>query len=169
MLMGNLTRDPELSFLPSQTALCKLGLAVNRNWTSQDGQKKEETTFVDCTAFGKQAEVIAKYLKKGRPVYLEGRLKLDQWEAQDGSKRSKLHVIIEGFQFIDSRPAGSASAGGEGEPAAENAGGYAPRPAARPPVRPVARPGAQAPMPDSDPPAPEDDGPPAIKEDDIPF
>lgn len=164
MLMGNLTRDPEISYLPSQTAICKIGLAVNRSWTAQDGQKKEETTFVDCTAFGKTGEVIGKYLKKGRPIFIEGRLQYRTWEAQDGSKRSKLDVIVEGFQFIDSKPAG---AGGD----SEGGGGYAPRAAA--PARQYSRPAAPAPQAapsyDNDPPPPDDDGPPAIKEDDIPF
>ncbi|MEI8196025.1 MAG: single-stranded DNA-binding protein [Phycisphaerae bacterium] len=171
MLIGNLTRDPEVTFAPSnQTAICKLGIAVNRSWTGQDGQKKEETTFVDCTAFGKTGEVIGKYLKKGRPIFIEGRLKLDQWEAQDGGKRSKLHVIIESFQFIDSKPAGSGGGGGGGEPDAGEAGGYAPRAQApRPAARPVGRPMPAAPSPEMDPPAPDDDGPPAIREDDIPF
>src|SRR5271170_3781330 len=105
-LMGNLTRDPQLTYLPSnQTAICEIGMAVNRRWTSQDGQQKEEVTFVDCTAFGRQAETLAKYVKKGRPLFIEGRLKLDQWE-KDGAKRSKMRIVIEGFQFIDG-PRGS--------------------------------------------------------------
>lgn len=172
MLMGNLTRDPEVTYAPSnQTAICKFGLAINRRWMGQDGQRKEETTFVDCTAFGKTGDAIGKYLKKGRPLFIEGRLKLDQWEAQDGGKRSKLHVIVETFEFIDSKPAGTT---GGGEPDAGEGGGgggYAPRAQApRPAARPIAaRPQAAAPTPDMDPPSPEDDGPPAIKEDDIPF
>ena len=173
MLMGNLTRDPEVTYAPSnQTAICKIGVAVNRTWTGQDGQKKEETTFVDCTAFGKTGEVIGKYLKKGRPIFVEGRLKLDQWEAQDGGKRSKLHVIIETFQFIDSKPAGAPGAGGDAGGDDGGGGGYAPRAAQapRPAARPVGRPAPQAAAnQEMDPPAPEDDGPPAIREDDIPF
>ena len=171
MLMGNLTRDPELKYLPSQTAVCEVGLATNRKWTGQDGQQKEEVTFVDCTAFGKTAETLAKYLKKGRPVFIEGRLKYDQWEAQDGSKRSKLAVVIENFQFIDSRPAGA----GGGEEGGQGGGGYAPRPApaARAPYRPAGgRPAAQqqqsAPPQEMDQMPPDDVSPP-IKDDDIPF
>ncbi len=86
LLMGNITRDLELRYLPNQTAVCDLGLAVNRTWTGPDGIKKEEVTFVDCTVFGKQAEILGKYKKKGDPLFVEGRLKLDQWE-HEGQKR----------------------------------------------------------------------------------
>lgn len=103
ILMGNITRDPEIKMLPSGTAVCEFGLAINRNWTAQDGTKKEEVTFVDISAFGNQAETLTKYVKKGSPLHVEGRLKLDQWEAQDGSKRSKLRVILESFQFLGSK------------------------------------------------------------------
>lgn len=102
MLIGNLTRDPELSYTPSQTAVVNLGLAINRTWTGKDGEKKEETCFVDCTAFAKTGELLNKYLTKGMPVYVEGRLDFSSWIAQDGSKRSKLKVIIENFQFLQS-------------------------------------------------------------------
>ncbi|MBW8038745.1 MAG: single-stranded DNA-binding protein [Planctomycetes bacterium] len=100
LLMGNLTRDPQLSYLPSQTAVVEFGLAVNRKWTSRDGEKKEETCFVDCRAFGRTAENINKYMSKGRPLFVEGRLTFDTWTAQDGSKRSKHRVTVENFQFI---------------------------------------------------------------------
>ncbi len=101
ILMGNLTRDPELRYLPnSQTAIVEIGLAVSRKWRGQDGQDHEEVCFVDCTMFGKRAEVINKYLKKGNPIFIEGRLTFDSWQAQDGSKRSKLKVTIENFEFI---------------------------------------------------------------------
>ena len=102
LLAGNLTRDPQLSYLPSQTAVVEFGLAVNRTWTGKDGQKKEETCFIECKAFARQAETINKYLSKGRPVLIEGRLKFDSWTAQDGSKRSKHSVIVETFQFLAS-------------------------------------------------------------------
>lgn len=105
-LMGNLTRDPELSYLPSNTEVCEFGIAVNRRWKSQDGEDKEEVTFVDCVAFGKTGAVIAEYMKKGRPIFVEGRLKLDQWEAQDGTKRSKMRVVVESFQFLGSNREG---------------------------------------------------------------
>ena len=112
ILMGNLTRDPEVRYTPSGTAIAKLGMAVNRRWKIQEGQMQEETTFVDVDAFGRQAETIGQYLKKGRPVMIEGRLKLDQWDdKQTGQKRSKLGVVLENFQFLDSR--GEGGGGGE--------------------------------------------------------
>jgi len=98
--MGNLTRDPQLSYTPSQTAVVDFGLAVNRRWTSRDGDKKEETCFVDCRAFGRTAENINKYMSKGRPLFVEGRLTFDSWTAQDGTKRSKHRVTVENFQFL---------------------------------------------------------------------
>lgn len=100
LLMGNLTRDPQLSYTPSQTAVVDFGMAVNRRWTSRDGEKKEETCFVDCRAFGRIAENLNKYMSKGRPVFIEGRLSFDTWTAQDGSKRSKHRVTVENFQFL---------------------------------------------------------------------
>ena len=108
MLMGNLTRDPQLTYLPSQTAVVDFGLATNRRWTSQDGQQREETCFIDCRAFGRMAENINKYLTKGRPVFIEGRLTFDSWTAQDGSKRSRHRVTVENFQFLSG---GNAAAG----------------------------------------------------------
>src|SRR5689334_11887103 len=103
ILAGNLTRDPELRYTPKGTAIAKLGLAINRTWKSETGENKEEVTFVDADAFGRTAEVIAQYLKKGRPILVEGRLKFDQWEdKQTGQKRSRLGVILENFQFLDS-------------------------------------------------------------------
>ncbi len=111
-LMGNLTRDVELKSTNSGQQVAKIGLAVNRNWTGQDGEKREETTFVDCEAWGKTAEIMAKYLAKGRPVFIEGRLKLDQWQDKEsGQNRSKLGVVVESFQFIDSRPGGGGNVG----------------------------------------------------------
>ena len=98
--LGNLTRDPQLSYTPSQTAICQFGLAMNRKWKGADGAEKEETCFVDCVIFGKRAEVINKYFKKGEPIFVEGYLKFDSWVAQDGSKRTKLKVSVENFEFI---------------------------------------------------------------------
>ena len=113
ILMGNLTRDPEVKYTSGGTAIAKLGMAINRTWTNKEGQKQEETTFVDVDAVGRQAEVIGQYLKKGRPVMIEGRLKLDQWDdKQTGQKRSKLGVTLEGFQFLDSRGEGGGGGGG---------------------------------------------------------
>lgn len=126
ILAGNLTRDPELRYTPKGTAVCKIGLAINRSWKTESGEKKEEVTFVDVDSFGKTAENISKYLKKGRPILVEGRLKLDQWDdKQSGQKRSKLGVILESFQFMDSgnketttRPA--TASGGEPVAASES-------------------------------------------------
>ena len=112
ILMGNLTRDPEMRVTPNGNSICKLGLAVSRTFSTRDGERREETTFVDIDAFGKQAEVIAKYMRKGRPIMIEGRLKLDQWETNDGQKRSKLGVILENFQFIGGRDDNASSGGG---------------------------------------------------------
>lgn len=103
MLMGNLTRDPELRYLPSNTPVVNVGLAINRKWKNQQGEPQEETTYVDCEAFGRSAEVINQYLRKGRPVFIEGRLRLDQWQDREGQNRSKLKVVVENFQFVDSR------------------------------------------------------------------
>lgn len=100
LLMGNLTRDPQLSYLPSQTPVVEFGLAINRVFRKQDGTDGKETCFVDCQMFGKRAEALHKYVKKGDPLFVEGRLKLDQWQAQDGSRRSRLRVFVENFEFL---------------------------------------------------------------------
>jgi len=114
MLMGNLTRDVQLSYLPTnQTAVAEFGLAINRVFKKQDGTQVKETCFVDCQMFGKRAEVLNKYLKKGDPIFLEGRLKFDSWQGQDGSKRSKLRVFVENFEFL-SRGGTSGGGGAEG-------------------------------------------------------
>jgi single-strand DNA-binding protein len=155
ILLGNLTRDPQLKYLPSQTPVTEFGLACNRKFKSQSGEDREEVTFVDCSAFGKQAELINQYFTKGKPIFIQGRLKYDQWEdKQGGGKRSKLHVVVENFQFIGGRDGGG--------------GGGAPRDAGendqRPPQRaPQGRP-PQAPPPEQ--PFPEEQ---QFKEDDIPF
>lgn len=104
LLIGNLTRDPQLSYLPSQTPVVDFGLAVNRRWTGKDGQARESTCFVDCRAFAGQAETINKYMTKGRPIFVEGRLDYDTWTAQDGTKRSKHRITVESFQFLGSGP-----------------------------------------------------------------
>lgn len=117
ILMGNLTRDPEVRTTPGGLSIAKLGLAVNRVYTTKEGEKREETTFVDCDAFGKQAETLGKYLSKGSSLLLEGRLKLDTWEDKEGGKRSKLTVVIESFQFVGSKPAGE---GGASVPAGQS-------------------------------------------------
>jgi single-strand DNA-binding protein len=147
ILVGNLTRDPELRYTPKGMAIAKIGLAVNRNWTNEAGEKKEEVTFVDVDIFGRTAENVAQYMKKGRPILIEGRLRLDQWDdKQTGQKRSKLGVVAETVQFL-----GSATGGGGGG----NEGG-------EPAPRRSAAPSAPAPSP-----AAEPDMPPS--DDDVPF
>ncbi len=117
LLLGNLTRDPELKHLPSEQSVANLGLAVNRRFRTRDGENREETTFVDCEAWGRTAEVMSQYLQKGRPVFIEGRLKLDTWQDRDGGNRSKLKVVVENFQFVDSRGGGSEGGSGGGSQA----------------------------------------------------
>jgi single-strand DNA-binding protein len=119
IVMGNLTRDPELKYLSSGTALAKLSVAVNRTWKSAQGEKKEEVSFIDCTAWGRRAEVIAEYFAKGDPILLEGYLKQENWEAADGQKRSKLGVQVEGFQFIGGKRDRSAEVEAEAGASAE--------------------------------------------------
>ncbi|MBS0189197.1 MAG: single-stranded DNA-binding protein [Planctomycetes bacterium] len=149
-LMGNLTRNVELrSVGGSGSQVANVGLALNRNYTTQSGEKREEVTFVDCEAWGKTAEIMAKYLSKGRPVFIEGRLKLDQWDDKDsGKKQSKLKVVVESFQFVDSK--GGASGGGG--PGDEGGGDYSDRPQVN------TRTGTRASAPSA-----------PIAEDDIPF
>jgi single-strand DNA-binding protein len=108
--MGNLTRDPEITTTPKGFSICNFGIAINRTWKDDNDQKKEETTFVDLTFFGKTAEVIGKYVKKGQPIYVEGRLSLDEWtDKTTGQNRSKLKVIGESFQFLSSGKTDSGS------------------------------------------------------------
>jgi len=117
ILLGNLTRDPEVRYTPKGTAVTELGMAVNRVYTAENGEKREETTFVDVTLWGRTAEIAGEYLKKGRPVFIEGRLQLDTWDDKtSGQKRSKLKVVGEGLQLIGSRPGGGGGgAGGDDE------------------------------------------------------
>ncbi|MGE5608575.1 MAG: single-stranded DNA-binding protein [Bacillota bacterium] len=104
ILMGNVTRDPQLKQLPNQTVVAEFGLAASRKYRTAEGEDREEVCFVDCTAFGKQAEVISQYCRKGKPLFIQGRLKYDTWEdKQGGGKRSKLSVVVEHFQFVGSR------------------------------------------------------------------
>jgi single-strand DNA-binding protein len=151
-LMGNLTRDPEVRYTPKGTAIANIGLAVNRVWTTEAGEKKEEVTFVDIEVWGRQAETVGQYLAKGSPLFVEGRLKLDTWDDKEtGQKKSKMRVVCENFQFIGapkSKAEFSDAAPSEERPQ---------RPASR-----VARPAAPAKQ--------EEDAPPAAEGDDnIPF
>jgi single-strand DNA-binding protein len=144
ILAGNLTRDPELRYTPKGTAVAEFGVAVNRNWRTESGENREEILFVDIVAYARTAEVIGQYFKKGRPILIDGRLKLDTWEdKQSGQKRSKHRVVLEGFQFID---------GGRGDASS----GDSPR------SRPA------APAAGASPAAAESDGPPP-EDDDVPF
>jgi single-strand DNA-binding protein len=120
MLMGNLTRDPELRTTPKGTAICQFSLAINREWKDEAGNKHEEVVYVDVEAWGKQGETLAKYMAKGRPLYVEGRLRLDTWEDKTTKeKRSRIKVVLEGFQFLgDARPAGTAAKPAEAPTAA---------------------------------------------------
>ena len=119
-LIGNLTRDPELRVTPKGTAICQFGLAVNRQFKDESGALRDETTFVDIEAWGKQGELVAKYLSKGSLAMVEGRLKLDQWEDKtSGQKRSKLKVVLDNVQFLSSRGSGG---GGGGAPVSDEGG-----------------------------------------------
>ena len=122
LLMGNLTRDVQLKSLPSGQPVAEIGLAINRKFKTKDGQDREEVTYVDCECWGPRAEVIAKYFSKGKPIFIEGRLKLDSWEDKDGQKRSKMRVVIDDFQFVEGRGGG----GGGEYSREESGGGYAP-------------------------------------------
>src|SRR3954447_19056005 len=114
ILIGNLTRDPEVRYTPKGTAVAEIGLAVNRVYTTDSGEKREEATFVDVTLWGRTAEIAGEYLKKGRPVFIEGRLQLDTWDdKQSGQKRSKLKVVGEGLQLLGGRPGGGGGGGDE--------------------------------------------------------
>lgn len=139
ILVGNLTRDPELRYTAKGTAIAKLGVAVNRTWISETGEKKEETTFVDVDVFGRTAENVGQYLRKGSPLLVEGRLRLDTWEdKQTNQKRSKLSVVAETIQFLGSPRGGpdSGAATAPGRPAAA-APATAPPGAAEPEIPPT--------------------------------
>jgi len=153
LLMGNLTRDPEVRYTPKGTAIANIGLAVNRTYTLDNGEQKEEVTFVDIEVWGRQAETAGQYLAKGRPVFVEGRLKFDSWDDKEsGQKRSKLKVVAERVQFLGAPRAGAEF---KDQPPSE---GSAPA-RSRGPARP-------APAREE---APADEAPPAGEEDNIPF
>ncbi|MGD1276325.1 MAG: single-stranded DNA-binding protein [Tepidisphaeraceae bacterium] len=146
ILVGNMTRDPQLKYLPSQTPVAEFGLAMNRRFKTASGEDREEVCFVDCTAFARAAEVINQYCQKGKLIYIEGRLKLDQWEdKQGGGKRSKLSVVVENFQFLGGREGGGRDAG--------PGGGEDQRPAPRQPQQ------NRAPAQTQDPAAPPQESP----------
>jgi single-strand DNA-binding protein len=114
LLLGNVTRDPEVRYTPKGSAVCDLGVAVNRAYTTDSGEKREEVTFVDVTLWGRTAEVASEYLKKGRPVFVEGRLQMDTWDdKQTGQKRTRLRVVADNMQLLGGRPSGGGDAIGE--------------------------------------------------------
>ncbi len=156
ILMGNLTRDPQLKYLPSQTPVAEFGLACSRKFKGQNGEDREDVVFVDCSAFAKTAELIQQYFTKGKPIFIQGRLKFDTWEdKQGGGKRSKLSVVVENFQFIGGRDGGG---GGGGAP--QEAGGeYQQRPPRPQQSRPQNAPPPQQPFGEEQ----------QFKDDDIPF
>ncbi|MGE3107826.1 MAG: single-stranded DNA-binding protein [Phycisphaerales bacterium] len=157
LLMGNLTRDIELKYTQGNQAVASFGIAVNRRFKAADGQMREEVTFVDCDAWGRTAETMQKYLAKGRPVFIEGRLRLDTWkDKNDGSNRSKLKVVVENFQFVDSKGGGAGGGAPSGYADDAGTGGGSV-------TRPMSRPAAGAAQPAADP------GYEPIQEDDIPF
>lgn len=163
-LMGNLTRDPEVRYTPKGTAVTDISLAINRSYTGDDGQRHEETTFVDITFWGRQAEVIGEYLKKGRPLYVEGRLQLDSWEDKTtGQQRSRLKVVGENFQFLGSRDDGgggqSRTSGGGGHSVSQQDDDHGGHRAAAPPRSSSAPPQKSG----------YQEGPIEDEEDDIPF
>lgn len=123
-LMGNLTRDPEVRYTPKGTAVTDIGLAINRTFSGDDGERREETTFVDITFWGRQAEVIGEYMKKGRPLYVEGRLNLDSWEDKtSGQQRTRLKVVGENFQFLGGREDGGGGGGQSRSASSSHSGG----------------------------------------------
>ncbi|MEW6253022.1 MAG: single-stranded DNA-binding protein [Planctomycetota bacterium] len=166
ILMGNLTRDPQLRYLPSNNmAVCDFGLAVNRVWRDKDGNQKEEVCFIDCEAWARQAETINQYMAKGRAILVEGHLRLDTWTGQDGQKRSKHKVFVENFRFVGARP----EQAGTGTPGVPAGAAYE---RSAPPGGDYARPGPSGGGYDSGasaapPPEPEDIPPPSGEN--IPF
>ena len=168
ILMGNVTRDPEVRYTTGGSAVSEIGIAVNRFWTDRNtNERKEETTFVDVTLWGRTAEIAAEYLAKGRPVLIEGRLQLDQWEDREtGQKRSKLRVVGESMQLLGGRSDGGGGGGGQ-----NRGGGYNAAPQSAPPQQaapPQPAPQQQAPAGKSPDQAFYDD-PPASGGDDAPF
>jgi single-strand DNA-binding protein len=154
MIIGNLTRDPEIKYTPKGTAIADIGLAVNRNYTTEGGEKREEVTFIDVTLWGRVAEIVGEYCKKGRPLFVEGRLQLDTWDDKaTGQKRSKLKVVGENIQLLGSREGGGGAGGEHGEGRSESR----PQQSRSAPNRP--------PAPQRPPADPDLDA----KEDDIPF
>ncbi len=149
ILIGNVTRDPEVKFTPKGSAVTDVALAINRNYTLDNGEKREETTFVDVELWGRLAEIAGEYAKKGRPIYIEGRLRMDTWEDKtSGQKRSRMKVVGENLQLLGSRPGGTSSSGGGDH----EGGGYSDQPprSSQRPQRPAAPQQAPSSEPDDD-------------------
>jgi single-strand DNA-binding protein len=162
VLLGNLTRDPQLKYLPSQTPVVDFGLAMNRKFKTQSGEQRDETTFVDCTAFGRTAEIINQYVRKGNMLFIEGRLRFETWEdKQGGGKRSKLSVHVENVQLMP-RSGGPGGPGGPGGAPDSAQSGPSYNDEQRPPAGNRGAPPAQQ----SSPPFSEEQ---TFQEDDIPF
>jgi len=136
LLIGNLTRDPDVRVMTNGRAVCNFGLALNRSYKDSEGNRKDETTFVDVECFGPRAEAVGRFFTKGRSIFVEGRLKLDQWESKEGEKRSALKVVLDNFEFVDSKQDTSGSerppVARESSPAAQNTPS-SPEPKAAPP------------------------------------
>lgn len=121
ILMGNLTRDPETRQTPNGQSVTNFSLAVNRTWKGQDGSTQEQVSFIDCVAWGRQGEVIAQYMQKGRPILVEGRLDQRSWE-QDGQKRSKIEVVVDNFNFVGGGNDGGGFSGGSSNSSSNDSG-----------------------------------------------
>jgi len=106
ILMGNFTRDPQLVYTPNQTPVAEFGLAVNRKWTKQDGSQGEEVLFIECSVYGKRAEVVVKHFTKGSPIFVQGKLKQERWESA-GTQHSRIKVIVDNFEFIGRKESGN--------------------------------------------------------------
>lgn len=143
VLLGNLTRDPQLSYTPGNVAVCKFGLATNHRFRDREGNTREDTCFVDCTVFGRAGETFNQYMSKGRSVLIEGRLSWSQWTTPEGDKRSKHEVIVDNFQFVG-------GGRGEGGDAEGSPGGRAPVRAASGSAGPGREPGREEPPPPTD-------------------
>jgi single-strand DNA-binding protein len=147
LLMGNLTRDPELRVTPKGTPICQFSLAINRQFKMESGESREEVIYVDVEAWGKQGETIAKYCTKGRPLYVEGRLRLDQWEDKNTKeKRSRMKVVLEQFQFLGDGRGGAAGGGGASHSSPgefDQTGGSSPERHSPPPRSSSAKPASQ--------------------------
>ena len=117
LLIGNLTRDPDVRMMSNGRPVCNFGLALNRSYKDAEGNRKDETTFVEVESFGPRAEAIGKFFAKGRAIFIEGRLKLDQWESKEGEKRSALKVVLDSFEFVDPKQEGTSAEPRNTEPA----------------------------------------------------